>query len=265
MATLHVRNVPDDLYEKLRRRADANGRSIGAETVVLLEAQLVMLPLHGARRTRRSFVPSARYMLWDAQEEARSFGHMSLGTEHLLLAILGASALSPWKSDAALALEAVGLDYAEARGAVERLAGRGEPTRGEVPLSPEARTALELALRDSLDRGDKTIMHRHLLVGIVRARVGVGAQIVAAHEPDADKLLARIGPAMSSAPGPVAVQLQRPFRVVELEGTAEEWERQLNGLAQIGYELVQVLDRRAIFSRLRDELPERDVVEDLPA
>jgi plasmid stability protein len=41
MATLHVRNVPDDLYELLRDRAVANDRSIGAETVRLLHERLV--------------------------------------------------------------------------------------------------------------------------------------------------------------------------------------------------------------------------------
>ena len=31
MATLHVRNVPDSLYEALRASAEQNGRSIGAQ------------------------------------------------------------------------------------------------------------------------------------------------------------------------------------------------------------------------------------------
>ena len=41
MATLHVRNVPDDLYELLRERAAENDRSIGAETVQLLQEHLM--------------------------------------------------------------------------------------------------------------------------------------------------------------------------------------------------------------------------------
>ena len=36
MATLHVRNIPDDLYARLRRRAEAASRSISAEVVTLL-------------------------------------------------------------------------------------------------------------------------------------------------------------------------------------------------------------------------------------
>lgn len=40
MAILHVRNMPEDLYERLRRQAREQGRSISAEVVNLLEAAL---------------------------------------------------------------------------------------------------------------------------------------------------------------------------------------------------------------------------------
>jgi plasmid stability protein len=35
--TLHLRNVPAGVYERLRRRAKQNGRSMNAEAVALLE------------------------------------------------------------------------------------------------------------------------------------------------------------------------------------------------------------------------------------
>ncbi|HZR99173.1 MAG TPA: Arc family DNA-binding protein [Chloroflexota bacterium] len=40
MAILHVRNVPDDLYERLKERAAAERRSISAEIIAILECQL---------------------------------------------------------------------------------------------------------------------------------------------------------------------------------------------------------------------------------
>lgn len=40
MATLHVRNVPDDLYTRIRERADSSNRSLSAEVVVLLTSAL---------------------------------------------------------------------------------------------------------------------------------------------------------------------------------------------------------------------------------
>ena len=40
MATLHVRGVPDELYERLRTEAEASRRSISAETIELLRRAL---------------------------------------------------------------------------------------------------------------------------------------------------------------------------------------------------------------------------------
>jgi plasmid stability protein len=40
VATLHVRNVPDELYEELRIRAKREGRSINAETIAVLRETL---------------------------------------------------------------------------------------------------------------------------------------------------------------------------------------------------------------------------------
>lgn len=39
--TLHVRGVPDELYDALRQSAADNGRSITAETIAILESSLV--------------------------------------------------------------------------------------------------------------------------------------------------------------------------------------------------------------------------------
>lgn len=40
MATLHVRNVPEPLYDRLRERAQQQNRSISAEVVMLLDFAL---------------------------------------------------------------------------------------------------------------------------------------------------------------------------------------------------------------------------------
>lgn len=53
MATLHVENVPDDLYEALRSRARARRRSIAAEILLLLEENA---PTEKELRARRDFV-----------------------------------------------------------------------------------------------------------------------------------------------------------------------------------------------------------------
>ena len=50
MATLHVRNVPEPLYELLRECAEREGRSIGAQATTLLQRALL------SRRELRSTV-----------------------------------------------------------------------------------------------------------------------------------------------------------------------------------------------------------------
>lgn len=52
MATLHMQNVPEELFESLRARARSNRRSVSAETVSLLEQ---LLPTAGVVRRRRAF------------------------------------------------------------------------------------------------------------------------------------------------------------------------------------------------------------------
>ena len=44
MPILHIRNVPDDLYERVRKRAKTHHRSITTETIALLEAGLRAMP-----------------------------------------------------------------------------------------------------------------------------------------------------------------------------------------------------------------------------
>jgi plasmid stability protein len=63
MPILHVRNVPDELYAALQRRADAQRRSLSAEVIVLLDWALDQVERTPATlasiRSRRSYDPAA--------------------------------------------------------------------------------------------------------------------------------------------------------------------------------------------------------------
>lgn len=63
MAILHVRNVPDELYERIRHRAQAHNRSISAEVITLLDRALLepersQDDVLASIRRRRFFQPS---------------------------------------------------------------------------------------------------------------------------------------------------------------------------------------------------------------
>lgn len=64
MATLHVRNVPDSLYERLRQQAESQNRSLSAEVIILLNRALEdtandQSAVLARIRRRRSFSPAA--------------------------------------------------------------------------------------------------------------------------------------------------------------------------------------------------------------
>ncbi len=258
MATLHVRNVPDELYELLRACAAANDRSIGAETVQLLQERLALvrwrgatrrLPLLGHRRRGRGlstrFTAPARRAVVAAQDQARELGHDHVGTDHLLLGILLQES-----TEVAGALRDHGLTAARAREEVVRGRGRGEAApAGQIPFEPGAKQALELALRCALTLGDEAIGPAHLAVGILNQERDRGAEILRGVEADPEVLR---GILLDSPRAPeVFSSVQEPvFRVVALEGDADAWERQLNEAASLGYDLVEVVDGRAILRRV---------------
>lgn len=255
MATLHVRNVPDQLYELLRERATANGRSIGAEVVNVLETELagggarpwraLLSRRRGAPTPFHHFAPSGRSAVAGAKEEARELGDPAIGTEHLLLAILQEPA-----SVASFVLQSAGLDYARVRAAVEAVPReRGVvPADVGIPFTAGAKKALELALRYCMELHSTDIGPEHLLLGIAREEEGLGARILAGAGQDAKTLREAISVPVALAPRALTVEPAPGFRVVELKGEAGDWERELNLLASRGYMLVEIVDGRAIFS-----------------
>jgi ATP-dependent Clp protease ATP-binding subunit ClpC len=79
------------------------------------------------------FTTQGRAAVAMAVEEARSFGHAAIGTEHLLLALIRAP-----ETEAAQALFSLGVELSATRSVVRRILGWGEPSEGEMPFTPEA-------------------------------------------------------------------------------------------------------------------------------
>ena len=121
------------------------------------------------------FGDDARRVVVLAQEEARLLDHNSIGTEHLLLAMLNPAA----GGIAADALRAAGITQERARAAVVEIIGRGgSPPSGHIPFTSRAKTVLELSLREALEVGDDEIGSEHVLLGLIREGSGVGTQVL---------------------------------------------------------------------------------------
>jgi Clp amino terminal domain, pathogenicity island component len=120
------------------------------------------------------FTNRARNVVKLAQEEARRLDHDHIGTEHVLLGLLGEP-----EGIGAKALVALGVSLEAVRADVERIIGRGQgaPT-GHIPFTPRAKKVLELSLREALKLHHNYIGTEHIVLGLVREGEGVAAKIL---------------------------------------------------------------------------------------
>ena len=120
------------------------------------------------------FTDRAHRVIVLAQEEARSFNHNYIGTEHILLGLI-----QEGECVAAKALESMGISLEAVRQEVEEIIGRGsQPHVGHIPFTPRAKKVLELSLREGLQMGHKYIGTEFLLLGLIREGEGVAAQVL---------------------------------------------------------------------------------------
>ena len=130
------------------------------------------------------FTERARKVVVLAQEEARTFNHNYIGTEHLLLGLLRED-----EGVAARALGSLNVHLDEVREQVESIVGYGEEgTGGQAPFTPRSKKVLELALREALQLGHNYIGTEHILLGLVRESEGVAARVLSNLDVDPDKV-----------------------------------------------------------------------------
>src|SRR5215469_2833385 len=123
------------------------------------------------------FTNRARHVVVLAQEEARLLNHNYIGTEHILLGLLGEP-----EGYAGRALSRFGVSLDGSRQEVEAIIGRGKATQsGHIPFTPRAKKTLELALREALQLHHDYIGTEHILLGLIREGEGVAAQVMRQH------------------------------------------------------------------------------------
>jgi ATP-dependent Clp protease ATP-binding subunit ClpA len=168
------------------------------------------------------FTQDARRVVSHAQEEARDLHAGRLGTEHLLLGLLGspdasaarilaghgltratvldgiAGYLGPGDLDAG-ALETLGIDLDAVRDRVEATFGpgaldrpacerKGQAPGRHVPFTPRAKKVLELALREAIALKHNYIADGHILLGLLREGQGLALKVLHDRGVDLEKL-----------------------------------------------------------------------------
>src|SRR4028118_1760030 len=120
------------------------------------------------------FTEKAIKVIMLAQEEARRLGHNFVGTEQILLVLIGEGT-----GVAAKVLKSMGVNLKDARIEVEKIIGRGSGfVAVEIPFTPRAKRVLELSLEEARQLGHNYIGTEHLLLGLIREGEGVAARVL---------------------------------------------------------------------------------------
>ena len=188
------------------------------------------------------FTDRAHRVVVLAQEEARRLNRDYIGTEHLLLGLIGEG-----EGVAARALESLGIRRDAVRQQVEAIIGRGQQVpSGHISFTPRGKKVLELAGRESDALGHQYVGTEHILLGLIREGDGVAAQILVKQGAGQDRVRQKV------------IQLLHENRGQDVIGkTSQPGERPRVGTDALAR--IDALDRRlAAIERWVGMRPDRD-------
>src|SRR6266571_515502 len=124
-----------------------------------------------------NFTDRVRRVLQRAREEAARLGHDYVGSEHVLLGLLGEEG-----GQAAVVLRGHKIDRAALRQRVVAELRPGRPgTAGgpDLPYTSRAKKVLEFAMVSARELGHRYVGTEHLLLGLLREEKGIPARLLA--------------------------------------------------------------------------------------
>jgi ATP-dependent Clp protease ATP-binding subunit ClpC len=115
------------------------------------------------------FTEGAIKVIMLSQEEARRMGHNFVGTEQLLLGVIGQR-----HGIGARALKKLKVTLKKARKEIELYIGRGTGfVASEIPFTPRAKRVLEMAVHEGKDLGQNFVGTEHILLALIAELDGV--------------------------------------------------------------------------------------------
>jgi ATP-dependent Clp protease ATP-binding subunit ClpC len=115
------------------------------------------------------FTEGAIKVIMLSQEEARRMGHNFVGTEQLLLGVIGQR-----HGIGARALKKMKVTLKKARKEIELYIGRGTGfVASEIPFTPRAKRVLEMAVHEGKDLGQNFVGTEHILLALIAESDGV--------------------------------------------------------------------------------------------
>jgi ATP-dependent Clp protease ATP-binding subunit ClpC len=189
------------------------------------------------------FTDEAKRVLGQAEEEARFLKHSYLGTEHLLLALLGVGTGVTQR-----AFAAVGADAARLRAEVVRLSPAGtNGSKGRFDYSPLTKTVLQMSVDEAQALGQNWISSEHLLLALCREREGVAARALQNLGLDLEQFHQKILDLVAAEPGGEAKRKKTLLEEFGVDLTRQAREKKLDPVVGREEEIervIQILSRR---------------------
>jgi ATP-dependent Clp protease ATP-binding subunit ClpC len=130
------------------------------------------------------FTEGAIKVIMLSQEEARRMGHNFVGTEQLLLGVIGQR-----HGIGARALKKMKVTLKKARKEIELYIGRGTGfVASEIPFTPRAKRVLEMAVHESKDLNQNFVGTEHILLALIAESDGVAMRTLDKLNIDIQKL-----------------------------------------------------------------------------
>lgn len=130
------------------------------------------------------FTEGAIKVIMLSQEEARRMGHNFVGTEQLLLGVIGQR-----HGIGARALKKLKVTLKKARKEVELYIGRGTGfVASEIPFTPRAKRVLEMAVHEGKELGQNFVGTEHILLSLIAETDGVAMRTLDKLNVDIPKL-----------------------------------------------------------------------------
>jgi ATP-dependent Clp protease ATP-binding subunit ClpA len=123
-----------------------------------------------------NFTERVRRVLALAREEAGKLHHEYVGTEHILLGLIGDD-----EGVAVAVLSNFNVDRSALRSRVEAIVKRGNnphPTGPDLPYTSRAKRVLELAMGEARTMNHSYVGTEHLLLGLLAEERGIAAQLL---------------------------------------------------------------------------------------
>jgi ATP-dependent Clp protease ATP-binding subunit ClpC len=130
------------------------------------------------------FTEGAIKVIMLSQEEARKMGHNFVGTEQLLLGVIGQR-----HGIGARALKKMKVTLKKTRKEIELYIGRGTGfVASEIPFTPRAKRVLEMAVHEGKDLGQNFVGTEHILLALIAESDGVAMRTLDKLNIDIQKL-----------------------------------------------------------------------------